>query len=322
MEVSDKYIIVSVICKTYNHVNYIQQTLDSILSQKADFYFEILVHDDASTDGTVEVIKEYQEKYPLIIKPIFEVKNQYSKSINSHFKNSIPRAKGKFIALCDGDDYWIDTAKLQMQVDFLETHLKCGYVYTKNLVLCKGAISQSRSLYTDDIPNIFDFNYFMQYKLKMPGALSIMFKRDVFTDSIPDFLLECIRGDWAIFILSCAKYKIGFINKYTCVYRQGIGITSTGNLERLHKNSLKINRQLNKATDYKFTYWFDGYLFSYKNLTYLYLEKGKLFKGIKTFLKTLFIYFFRSKSKVSILNLTLFIKHCIKLALTDLKKTG
>ena len=119
----DKDVLVSISCITYNHLQYIRQCLDGFLMQKTNFAFEILIHDDCSTDGTSEVIKEYEAKYPEIIKPIYEEENQYQqgKSVGSAVWN-YPRAKGKYIALCEGDDYWIDPLKLQKQVDFMESH--------------------------------------------------------------------------------------------------------------------------------------------------------------------------------------------------------
>ena len=86
--------------------------------QKTDFPFEILIHDDASTDGTADIIREYEAKYPDIIKPIYQTENQYSKGIKVSQVYQFPRAKGKYIALCEGDDYWTDPYKLQKQVDF------------------------------------------------------------------------------------------------------------------------------------------------------------------------------------------------------------
>lgn len=119
----DKAVLVSISCITYNHVQYIRQCLDSFLMQKTNFAFEILIHDDCSTDGTTEVIREYEIKYPNIIKPIYEDENQYQqgKPIGSAIWN-YPRSSGKYIALCEGDDYWIDPLKLQKQVDFMESH--------------------------------------------------------------------------------------------------------------------------------------------------------------------------------------------------------
>ncbi len=113
----------SILCTTYNHENYIRQTLDGFLMQKTDFEYEVLIHDDASTDNTQAIIKEYEEKYPDIIKPIYQIENKWSKGgVHPQLKYNIPRVQGEYIAFCDGDDYWTDPNKLQKQVDFLETH--------------------------------------------------------------------------------------------------------------------------------------------------------------------------------------------------------
>lgn len=123
--------LVSISCITYNHAPYIRQCLDGFIMQKTNFAYEILIHDDASTDGTIAVIREYEHKYPDVIKPIYEVENQWSKGRVGSIIFNIPRAQGKYIALCEGDDYWIDPFKLQKQVDFLEKN--------KNYDLCCSA---------------------------------------------------------------------------------------------------------------------------------------------------------------------------------------
>ena len=115
--------LVSIFCITYNHSSYIRQCLDGFLIQKTNFPFEVLIHDDASTDDTAGIIKEYEAKYPDIIKPIYQVENQYSKGLDINIVYNLPRARGKYIAMCEGDDYWIDPLKLQKQVDFLENNL-------------------------------------------------------------------------------------------------------------------------------------------------------------------------------------------------------
>lgn len=114
--------VVSICCLTYNHILYIRQCLDGFMMQKINFPIEILIYDDASTDGTQGIIREYENKYPDIIKPIYQKENQYSKGIKVSLVYNYSRAKGKYIALCEGDDYWTDPYKLQKQVDFLESH--------------------------------------------------------------------------------------------------------------------------------------------------------------------------------------------------------
>ena len=115
-------VLVSICCITYNHAPYIRQCLDGFIMQKTNFKFEILIHDDASTDGTADIIREYEAKYPSIFKPIYQTENQYSKGKNISATYNWPRAVGKYIAQCEGDDYWTDPLKLQKQVDFMEAN--------------------------------------------------------------------------------------------------------------------------------------------------------------------------------------------------------
>lgn len=115
--------LASISCATYNHEPFIRQCLDHLLAQKTNFPFEIVIHDDASTDGTKEIIAAYALKYPDIIFPYYQNENQYSKGIRGlQSRYNYPRCRGRYIAICEGDDYWPDLLKLQRQVDFLESH--------------------------------------------------------------------------------------------------------------------------------------------------------------------------------------------------------
>jgi len=114
--------LVSIWTLTYNHAPFIRQCIEGVLMQKTTFPFELLIHDDASTDGTADIIREYEARYPDIIKPIYQTENQFSKGGGIYRKFQLPRSQGKYIAICEGDDYWTDPLKLQKQVDFLETH--------------------------------------------------------------------------------------------------------------------------------------------------------------------------------------------------------
>lgn len=111
--------VVSIFCSTYNHESYIAEAIDSFLMQETDFPFEIIILDDCSTDKTISIIKNYCKIFPKIINPIFEPENTYSKGIKCVPK-ILKHATRKYIAICEGDDYWTDHLKLQKQVDFLE----------------------------------------------------------------------------------------------------------------------------------------------------------------------------------------------------------
>lgn len=121
-------IMVSIVTTAYNHENYIAEALESFLNQKTQYAFEILIHDDASTDGTAAIIREYAEKYPDKIRAIFQVENQHSKGrdVYSFIK---PLIRGKYIAQCEGDDFWCDEYKIQKQVEYMEEHPECTYCF-------------------------------------------------------------------------------------------------------------------------------------------------------------------------------------------------
>lgn len=117
---------VSVICITFNHEKYLMNCLEGFVSQKTNFKYEVIVHDDASRDRSADIIKKYAQQYPDIIKPILQKENQYSKGVNIIQEIILPKCKGKYIAFCEGDDYWSDINKLQIQYDFMEKTPDCS----------------------------------------------------------------------------------------------------------------------------------------------------------------------------------------------------
>lgn len=119
--------VVSILCNTYNQSKYISSALDSFLMQETDFPFEVIVHDDASTDTTADIIRMYENKFPDIIKPIYEEENKYT-TCDITMSIDLPKAKGDYIAFCEGDDYWIDAKKLQKAFDYMSKHDECSLV--------------------------------------------------------------------------------------------------------------------------------------------------------------------------------------------------
>lgn len=129
-------IIVAINCMVYNHEPFVRQCLEGFVMQQTNFHFVAIVHDDASTDKSADIIREYAERYPDIIYPIYETENQYSKHDGSLSKikdEAIQSLNPKYVATCEGDDYWTDPMKLQKQVDFLEKnpeYVMCAHNYT------------------------------------------------------------------------------------------------------------------------------------------------------------------------------------------------
>lgn len=213
----NKEIIVSISCITYNQAAYIRECIDGFLMQKTSFPFEILIHDDCSTDGTTEIIQEYAEKYPDIIKPLYETENQYQngKPAGSAVWN-FPRAKGKYIAICEGDDYWIDPLKLQKQVDFLEANQEYGMCYGKverynEKKRCVTGISGNNRCSFKDI-----------IKANQIPTLTALFKKEFFNSYVEKILPDANNwkmGDKPLWLWISLNSKIFFMNEVLGVYR-------------------------------------------------------------------------------------------------------
>ena len=215
-------LMVSIRCATYNHVDYIRQCLDGFVKQKTNFRFEVIVHDDASTDGTTEIVREYAEKYPDIIKPMYEEKNQYSVNLRSMNERINSRLAGKYIAICEGDDYWIDPMKLQKQVDFLESNLDYSMCFHRARI--ENNLSVNYYLKCSDIEDREYNPNELLLQWKVPTA-SILARRQVYeVKRIGGG--RVLNGD-LIFVLTSAKIgKIRGMSDVMSVYRiQGTGIT-------------------------------------------------------------------------------------------------
>lgn len=175
--------LVSICCLAYNHEPYIKQCLEGFLIQKANFPFEILIHDDASTDNTQDIIREYELKYPEIIKPIYQHENQYSKGVGVTRVFQFPRARGKYIAFCEGDDYWTEPYKLQKQVDFLEAnpgYSMCVGGYLKYEEESGRYTEVNKTINNDEyFNNGFSFNLNDLTKGWLTKTLTAFFRKDI-----------------------------------------------------------------------------------------------------------------------------------------------
>lgn len=225
-------ILVSVYCLAYNHENYIRNCLDGFVNQKTNFKFEVIVHDDASTDGTADIIREYAEKYPEIIKPILQKENQYSKGISKIYTYIYPELKGKYVAICEGDDYWIDMHKLQKQVDILEA--KSEYVACVHQTKCIDCLKGREGLVSALNKNgIIDKALILKRDSPIYHTSSLCYRRELLSKE-PDFCSIC-RGvsDYPFGMFLALEGKIYFINEVMSVYRQyADGSWSLGNKKR------------------------------------------------------------------------------------------
>lgn len=207
---------VSVCCITYNQVEYIKDALDSFLMQKTSFPFEVIIHDDASTDGTVNILDDYKRRYPSVIKLIKQSDNQYKKGLKISKEFVWPIAKGEFIAICEGDDYWIDDAKLQKQFDafkkYKEIDICFGYGYKRH----EDKMMRRIGYYGCDVKLIELRDIIYKGGGSMPTA-SIMFRRSV-VNIIPDWFNTAPVGDYYLQCFASSKGAL-YLPEAFCVYR-------------------------------------------------------------------------------------------------------
>lgn len=213
---SEMFPLVTIRCLVYNHEPYLRQCLEGFVMQKTNFPFEAIVHDDASTDGSAVIIREYAEKYPDIIKPIYETENQYSKHDGSIQRIMNEHTRGKYVALCEGDDYWIDPLKLQKQVDFLECHPDYGLIYTQAKVL-KG--KDYVQIIGSEAKNFRDLLF---GENRIP-TLTVCFVHEMQKEYVYQVIEKWNKawkmGDYPLWLFLSHRAKIKYLDDVTSVYR-------------------------------------------------------------------------------------------------------
>lgn len=210
--------VVSICCITYNHEPYIRDAIEGFLMQKTTFPIEILIFDDASTDGTQEIIKSYAEKDPRI-KTFLQKENQWSKGKYGLLDWLFPASKGKYIALCEGDDYWTDPYKLQKQVDFLEANPEYGMVYCdidrlneKTKIIEKNAFKNQLGIKENTFNDFLINAWFLApctwlIRYNVLNSIQYLLKK------------EYIVGDLPLLLGISKNSKIGYIDESMAVYR-------------------------------------------------------------------------------------------------------
>lgn len=245
---------VSISCITYNHEKYIEQAIESFLMQKTDFNYEILIHDDASTDSTADIIKKYQQKYPDIIKPILQEENQLSQKFrNLEYEYNFTRAKGKYIALCEGDDYWTDPYKLQKQVDYMEDNPKC--------TLCTHSVNRIDAqngqvvhiIRPSDINKKLDTREFILGGGMFIGTNSILFPKESIKD-MPKWYFDAPVGDYPLQIILANKGYAYYIDEDMSSYRVNVKNSWSNrvyfSLDGRVNHFKKISKMLDKIDEY------------------------------------------------------------------------
>ena len=209
---------VSIICTAYNHEKYIGDAIEGFLMQVTDFPLEIIIHDDASTDNTAGIINKYYKENPDIIRPIIQTDNQYSKGVSIHYSIIYPLIRGKYVAICEGDDYWTDPEKLQKQYRFLQEHPEI------DICTHKAADTRDGEFIRFIGPDRGDCIIPPEEVIYGGGGFvatnSIMIRTDALTKRTP--FRDILSLDYTVQIQGSLKGGMGYLGDCMSVYRRGV----------------------------------------------------------------------------------------------------
>lgn len=295
--------LVSIKCLAFNQEKYIGETMDGFLMQETDFPFEVIVHDDASKDRTADILREYEKKYPLIVKPVYETENQYSKHDGSLTRAANAPLKGKYIAECEGDDYWTDPHKLQMQADFLESHKDYFAIgHNVRIVDDKGnPMNQDNPIWRkwfNTYTSMEDRDYTLQdfEKGVMFGQTCTRMYRNVIQKMPPDiekryFAMDYTNGDVLTSLLCFCLGKVRCASLVAADHRKSISNDSwtskTFKKNMTRRDILSLLEQEKFANSFGVYPNFTDQQYRHVRSSFQYLKKSKSWKDLSIFLGNL-----------------------------------
>ena len=242
-------VVVSIICTTFNHGLYIEETIRSFLKQETNFAFEIIIHDDASTDNTVKIIETFHLQYPTIIKPILQNENQYSQGNFKPISHATKFASGSFIALCEGDDYWTDANKLTRQYMLLEKHPDINLcVHDAKTINAQGELSDYQfKVRGKDVHIVPLIDIFREFRQFAPTA-SMMIRVNVLKN-LPNFYYQTPVCDFFLEVFSGQNGVLYIPEKMSIYRREAENSWSSDVLKDISKQETHFLRMLVSLSD-------------------------------------------------------------------------
>ena len=213
--------LVSICCICYNQEEYIGDTLDGFVMQHTNFSFEIVISDDCSSDQTRRIITEYKQQYPNLI---HDISPQNNKGVFSNFLYTLQHTRGKYLAFCEGDDFWIDPYKLQKQVDFMESHPEVGLCYTDYNLCSEKQIVEEDIFHNNPSRIICTFEEQLINSAYI-APMTWLFRRELYMQIAP--ANSHTDGTFALSLDFFANSKVAYLPETTAVYRSHIGSATT-----------------------------------------------------------------------------------------------
>jgi glycosyltransferase involved in cell wall biosynthesis len=243
--------VVSICCITYNQAPFIRECLDGFLMQETTFPVEIVIHDDASTDGTADIIREYEARHPGIIRALYQTENQFRKVRHLDVIFNFPRSRGRYIALCEGDDYWTAPDKLQMQVDFMESHQQYSGCFHNVTVVYEDGSTRAHSQYARPLKDTFTLKDFAAHNyIATPSAL---FRARLFP-RFPDWYAQVPIGDWPLHMLNAEHGAVGYVDRVCAVYRvHNRGVWSSLSESERHETTVRVAKVIDAHLGFRYS---------------------------------------------------------------------
>lgn len=222
--------LVSICCITYNHAAYLQQALQGFVTQRTNFPVEILIHDDASTDGTQELIRSFSEAHPGLMFPILRTENQYSRGVTNVSRFNFARVRGKYVAMCEGDDYWCDPEKLQRQVDYLEAHPDCMMTMHSARMESLGPSKAERFLRPLRGDQALEASQLVDSPAAGFPMASLVFRASLI-QKLPEYYINCPVGDIPLELMAAEQGGAYYFDRPMSVYRVGVSGSWTARMK-------------------------------------------------------------------------------------------
>ena len=265
---------VSVFLITYKHEAFIAQAIESILAQKTNFDFEIIIGEDLSPDGTRAICEQYAKRYPGIITLLPGDRN-YGPQGNT--VRTLRACKGRYIALCEGDDYWTDTHKLQKQVDFLEANFDFSICFSAVEIKDELGWNKPYEYYYPKLTkDVFTIEDFILSEMNIIPTPTLLF-RNVLPDPFPEFFTRAIAGDMGIQLFAADKGKAKYFPAPMAVYRNHAGgvTKSQENLVKGNDKLMQLYKDFNAYFDYRYNALFRRRLLAYYKSNLIYNARDK-----------------------------------------------
>ena len=208
--------LVEVLMPTYNHAKFVAEAIESVLAQETDFAYRLLIADDCSADGTQDILKSYAAKYPDLISLILSPRHVGIIDKERVSFKALDQCTAKYVALLEGDDYWTDPAKLQKQVNFLESHPECAVAFHNARMSFEDEPEASRNMCPENQKQFSTLEDII--KGNFIPTCSVMFRSGLF-GKVPGWMYTLPIGDWPMHILNAEHGDIGYIDEVMAVYR-------------------------------------------------------------------------------------------------------